>query len=92
MSEVILSITILLLLVSIAVSQYISIKEREKLMKLLMARNLQEVTDNEVMEKLNPNKETKDIPNDVQELSPDNDIAFDSMIKSELEVDPKELT
>lgn len=90
MSEVILSITILLLLVYIAVSQYITTKEREKLMKLLMARNLTEVTDNEVMEKINPNKETKDIPNDVQELTPDNDVAFDSMIQSELEVDPKD--
>lgn len=90
MSEIILSITILLLLVSISVSQYISIKEREKLMKLLMARNLAEVTDNEVMEKINPNKETKDIPNDIQELTPDDDISFDAMIKTENEVDPKE--
>lgn len=90
MSEIILGLVIVALLVYIFLLNKQITAEREKLMKLLMARNLQEVTDNEVMEKLNPNKETKDIPNDIQELSPDNDIAFDSMIKSELEVDPKD--
>lgn len=90
MSEIILGLVIVSLLVYIFLLNKQITAEREKLMKLLMARNLQEVTDNEVMEKLNPNKETKDIPNDIQELSPDNDIAFDSMIKSELEVDPKD--
>jgi hypothetical protein len=80
MSEVILSITILLLLVYIAVSNYISIKEREKLIKLLMARNLEEVTDNETIEKIAPEK-TEELPPDIVPIDPDDDISFDKHIE-----------
>ena len=52
MSEVILSIVILGLLIYVAVSQYITIKEREKFLKMFMAKDLREVTDNEVLEKM----------------------------------------
>ncbi len=52
MSEIILTITIVFLIGSLAVSQYISWKEREKLLKMFMAKDLREVTDNEVLEKM----------------------------------------
>jgi hypothetical protein len=44
-------IVIISLLVYIAVSQYITTKEREKLLKLFKAKDLQELTANEVIEK-----------------------------------------
>jgi hypothetical protein len=45
------TIVIIALLIYIAVSQYITVKEREKLLKLFKAKDLQEVTANEVIEK-----------------------------------------
>ena len=45
------TIVIIALLIYLAVSQYITVKEREKLLKLFKAKDLQEVTANEVMEK-----------------------------------------
>ena len=51
MSEIILTITILILCGTLVGSNYINYKEREKLLKLFKAKDLQEVTANEVIEK-----------------------------------------
>lgn len=90
MSEIVLTITILALLGYIAVSQYINIKEREKLMKLLMARNLTEVTENEIVEKIHEEKNTETPPPDVSEVMPEDDILFDKHIEEQLHVNPKD--
>jgi hypothetical protein len=59
MSEIVLTIVIIVLLLSLAVSQYISWKEKEKLIKMFMAKDLGEVTANEALEKLPKGKEEK---------------------------------
>ncbi len=52
MSEVILTIIIGILLGYIGYIQFVGIKEREKLLKMFMAKDLREVTDNEALEKI----------------------------------------
>ena len=84
MPDIIFSIVIIALICLIAISQYITTKEREKLLKILMARNLNEITENEVVEKMKEDKPTQSIPSDVEEMNPDNDIAFDKHIESQL--------
>jgi uncharacterized protein YneF (UPF0154 family) len=59
MNEILLTITILILCGTLAGSYYISWKEREKLLKMFMAKDLREVTDNEVLEKLPKQEEQK---------------------------------
>lgn len=59
MTEIILTITIFLLLGYVAWSNYINGKEREKLLKMFMAKDLREVTDNEVLEKMPKQEEIK---------------------------------
>lgn len=93
MTEIILVIVIVALLASIGVSQYNGIKERErlikdaiqereKLIKLIKAKDLREITDNEVMEKVTQ-EEVK--PPDVVELHPDDEATFDKTIEAQLE-------
>lgn len=82
MSEVILTITIMVLLIYIAVSQYLNIKEREKLMKMFIAKSLREVTDNEVLDKRPaPTDEPKV---DMIPLSAEDEELFDKHIQAEI--------
>ena len=83
MVEITLTIVIFLLICVIGVLQYTSIREREKLLKLFMAKDLKEVTDNEYTQKLKPQKK-QEIP-DVVEVNPDEDTIFDKAIKAQLE-------
>lgn len=82
MSEIILTIVILILAISVAVSQYISFKEREKMMKIFIAKTLREVTDNEVMEKQKPPEDTK--PIEYIPLDAEDEVLFDKHIKQEI--------
>lgn len=52
MVDIVLSIVIALLLLLIAYLIYSQQKEREKLLKMFMAKDLREVTDNEALEKI----------------------------------------
>jgi len=51
-TEIILTIIIAILLGYMGYTQLIHTKEREKLLKMFMAKDLREVTDNEVLDKL----------------------------------------
>lgn len=82
MVEASLIIVIFLLSCVIGVLQYTSIKEREKLLKMLMARNLQEVTDNEYTQKIKPQKQ---VVSDIVEVNPEEDTIFDKAIKAQIE-------
>jgi hypothetical protein len=73
MSEIILTITIIVLLGYTAVSQYITTKEREKLLKMFMAKDLREVTDNEALERLS----------EVEEQKPSENVSMDDVIEDE---------
>ena len=83
MVEITLTIVIFALICVIGITQYTSIKEREKLLKLLMERDLKEVTDNEYVEKIPKQKENK-LDNDIVEVNPDEDTIFDKAIKAQL--------
>jgi uncharacterized protein YacL len=50
-TEIILTIIIAILLAFLGYTQYIHIQEREKLLKMFMAKDLREITDNEVISK-----------------------------------------
>ncbi len=63
------------------ITSYNGIKEREKLLKMLMAKDLKEVTDNEYTEKIIP-KETP--PSEFVELTPDDETMFDRAIREEV--------
>lgn len=82
MSEILLTIVILILAITLAVSQYINFKEREKMMKIFIAKSLREVTDNEVMEKQKPVEDTK--PIEYIPLDAEDDVLFDKHIKREI--------
>ena len=64
------------------VSNYINTKEREKLLKMFMAKDLREVTDNEVMEKQKPQEETKPSDNIPMEDVIEDEVLFDRHIAS----------
>jgi hypothetical protein len=83
MTEVILSIVILGLLIYIAVSQYITGKEREKLLKMFMAKDLREVTDNEALEKI-PKKEPFIKPPDLASMDEvaEDEVLFDKHMQA----------
>lgn len=83
-AEIVLTIVIFALTAYIYLTNRSVTAEREKLLKLLMARNLKEVTDNEVMEKIIKNEPTESKPSDLVEMNPDDDIAFDNIIKDQL--------
>ena len=82
-ADVVLTITILALITYIAVSQYITSKEREKFMKMFIAKSLREVTDNEVLDKMKPPTDTP--PTEFVPLDVDNEELFDKHIKQEIE-------
>jgi ABC-type iron transport system FetAB permease component len=73
-------IVIIALLIYIAVSQYITIKEREKLMKLFMAKDLSEVTANEVVAKLPKQEPIKPSENIPMEDVIEDEVLFDKHI------------
>ena len=50
---------------------------------MLMAKDLKEVTDNEYIQKIKPNK--KETPSDFVEISPDDETVFDKAITAQLE-------
>jgi len=79
--EIVLAIVIVALLALQGVSQYYYAKEREKLLKMIMAKNLTEVTDNERVEKIVPIDEK---PPEFIPVNPDNAEEFDDAIKKVL--------
>jgi hypothetical protein len=81
MIDAALVITIIALICLIAVTQYTGIKEREKLLKLFMAKDLKEVTDNEYTQKIKPQKTE---PPEFADITEDETI-FDKAIKAQLE-------
>jgi len=81
--EIVLAVVILVLLGYIYTLNKSMVAEREKLLKLIMAKNLQEVTDNEVVEKM-ANEPTETKTPEFTELSPDDDLLFDKSIKDQL--------
>lgn len=85
MSEIILVITIIVLICALLLTQYNGIKEREKLLKMFMAKDLKEVTDNEYTQKI---KVKKEIPPDAVDIAEDETI-FDRAIKAQLEYGDK---
>lgn len=60
MNEILLTLIILILCGILVGSYYISWKEREKLLKMFMAKDLREITDNEALEKLPKQEELKE--------------------------------
>lgn len=76
------TIVIIALLLYIAVSQYINVKEREKLLKMFMAKDLQEITANEVIEKQPPPPVVK--PPDVVSMDDvvEDEVLFDKHIQA----------
>jgi FtsZ-interacting cell division protein ZipA len=85
MIEIIALLIINICLIAFLVySHYSNAKERKELIRSIMAKNLPELTDNEMVEKFKPEPEKKEnidlVP--VSSLS-DND--FDKMIKKQLE-------
>lgn len=82
MMEISLIIVIFMLICVIGVLQYTGIMEREKLLKLLMAKDLTEVTTNEIIEKRPKSEKTSDP--DVVEITPDDETIFDKMIKEQI--------
>lgn len=84
-SEIMFFIIILALLVYIGITHYHYNNEREKLIKAILAKNLTELTDNEYLEKLKPNK-TQTKPPDIVPFDADMDEKlFDKAIKNEIE-------
>jgi type II secretory pathway pseudopilin PulG len=55
--EIILSIVIIALLAYMGLTQYYGNRERDKLIKALIAKNLKEVSDAEYLEKVKPSSE-----------------------------------
>ena len=80
MSEVILTITIALLIIYSLVSNYINTKEREKLLKMFMAKDLRELTDNEVMEKTKEPEPYKPPDSMSMDDAVDDEVVFDRHI------------
>ena len=91
MIELSLTITNIALLITLAVSLYINSKEKEKLIKMILAKNLQEVTENEIIEKF---LKAKDKPYDLPEnvpLDPNDVENFDKSIKQVLDQERQDL-
>jgi hypothetical protein len=80
MIEIILTIVIAFLLLYVAVSQYISTREREKLFKMFMAKDLREVTDNEVIERMKEPEPYKPSDNVSMDDAIDDEVVFDRHI------------
>lgn len=80
MSEIILTIIIGILLVYVGYVQHVSIREREKLLKMFMAKDLREVTDNEVLDKM-PKPEPYKPPDSISmDDAIDDEVIFDRHI------------
>ncbi len=73
--DIVLSVVIFFLLVERYLSQKTNQQEREKLLKMFMAKDLQEVTANEALERL-PNQ-APEVPND---MVPMEDVADDEKL------------
>jgi hypothetical protein len=84
--DIVLTIVILFLLVERYLSQKTNILEREKLMKMFMAKDLREVTDNEVLDKMPKQEPFK--PSD--EVSMDDAIEDDKLFDLHLEAVKKQ--
>ncbi len=67
MIDILLTIVITLLLLFVAYLIYTQQKEREKLLKMFMAKDLREVTDNEVMERM-PKEQEPQPQSDLQSM------------------------
>jgi uncharacterized protein YacL len=77
MTEIILTIIIAILLAFLGYTQFIHIKEREKLLKMFMAKDLREITDNEVLDKMPEPKPFK-APDEVSmDDAIEDDVLFD---------------
>lgn len=82
MIELILFLVIVVLSCVILITQYTGIKEREKLIKLILAKDLKEVTDNEYTQKLKPPKAQP--PPEAVDIAEDETI-FDKAIQAQIE-------
>jgi hypothetical protein len=80
MSEIILAIIIAVLLVERYLSNRAMQQEREKMMKMFMAKDLREVTDNEVMEKTKEPEPYKPPDSMSMDDAIDDEVVFDRHI------------
>ena len=80
--EIILSVSILLLCVTLAVSQYLSAKERKDMIRAIISKNLTEINTAESIDKMP--KENKEIVPDEILVTADTPDLFDKMIKNQL--------
>ena len=77
------TIVILALLTYIGITEYYTRKERKDLLRLIKARDLDEVSRAELVEKAKPEAEEKDP--DVVPVEATSDEQFDKMIQQELQ-------
>ena len=82
-TEIILCIVLLILAITILVTQYLSGLERERMMKALIAKDLRDYTDNEALSKIKPtNKEA--IPPEFIPIEDADDDLFHKAINNQL--------
>ena len=89
-TELILTIIILILTVTITLITYLNSKEREKLVKAILAKDLRELTDNEALEKIKKNPAPAAEP-EFQAFDEADETVFDRAIKQQLK-DAQKLT
>ena len=80
MTEIILSISLLISLISLAVSQYLFAKERKDLIRAIISKNMTELNTAEAIKKM-PKEEPA--PPDLEPLSEVDDDRFEKMIKNQ---------
>ena len=91
MIEILLSLIILALLAFVYFTNRSFSKEREKLLKMIMAKNLDEVTANEVVDTFQSKEDNgMIIPPDKTEINSDDESVFDKHIAQILEDGKKE--
>jgi CDP-diacylglycerol pyrophosphatase len=82
-SEIVLAIVVIVLVAEIIYMQKQTAKETKDLTKAIIAKNLPEITHNEIMEKAPP--PTDQPQNEYVALNADDDILFDRHIQAELD-------
>lgn len=81
MIDILLTIIIFLLVLLLAVSQYLSAKERKDLIRAIIAKNMDQITTAEAIDKM-PKEEEK--PPDEMPVNADTPDLFDKMILNQL--------
>ena len=80
-AEIILSISLLLTLSTLAVSQYLNSKERKDLIRALITKNLQDLNTADAIDKMPKEEETKSP--DLIPIADANDDLFAKMVKEQ---------